>query len=61
LQQNKEEGRMARPKDKLAIITGAARGQGAETARLFLEEGAADVLTDMRSESAPALMGTFSE
>lgn len=33
--------------DKVAIITGAARGQGAATARLFAENGARLVLTDL--------------
>jgi 3alpha(or 20beta)-hydroxysteroid dehydrogenase len=32
---------------KVAIVTGAARGQGAAEARLFVEEGATVVLTDL--------------
>ena len=36
--------------DKVAIITGAARGQGAAEARLFAAEGAAVVLTDVQVE-----------
>jgi 3alpha(or 20beta)-hydroxysteroid dehydrogenase len=37
---------MDRLKNKVAIITGAARGQGEATARLFAAEGASVVLTD---------------
>ena len=36
--------------DKVAVITGAARGQGAAEARLFAAEGAAVVLTDVQVE-----------
>ena len=36
-----------RLKDKVAIVTGAASGMGAETARLFAREGARVTLTDM--------------
>jgi 3alpha(or 20beta)-hydroxysteroid dehydrogenase len=35
---------------KVAIVTGAARGIGAETARLFVREGARVVLGDVRDE-----------
>lgn len=38
-----------------AIITGAARGQGAAEARLFVEEGANVVLTDIAADSGEAL------
>jgi 3alpha(or 20beta)-hydroxysteroid dehydrogenase len=38
---------MGRLQDKIAIITGAARGQGEATARLFAAEGAKVVLTDL--------------
>src|ERR1700756_2541803 len=37
---------------KTAIITGAARGQGAAEARLFVDEGANVVLTDLNSDGA---------
>jgi 3alpha(or 20beta)-hydroxysteroid dehydrogenase len=36
--------------DKVAVITGGARGQGAAEARLFVAEGARVVLTDVRDE-----------
>ena len=35
---------------KIALITGAARGQGAAEARLFLREGASVVFSDIREE-----------
>ena len=38
---------MNRLHNKVAIITGAARGQGAAEARLFAAEGASVVLTDL--------------
>jgi len=38
---------MGRLSDKVAIITGAARGQGAAEARLFASEGARVVVTDV--------------
>ena len=38
---------MNRLKDKIAIITGAASGQGAAEAKLFASEGARVVLTDL--------------
>lgn len=45
-------GRLA---GKVAIVTGAARGTGASTARLFAEEGASVVLGDVRDEAGQAV------
>jgi len=56
---------MERLKGKVAIVTGAARGQGAVEARLFAAQGAALVVTDLRRDSgeatAAAVGGTFIE
>ena len=41
---------MPRLAGKTAIVTGAARGTGAEIARLFVEEGARVLLADVRDE-----------
>ena len=50
---------------RVAIVTGAARGQGAAEAALFAEEGATvivtDVLTDAGEKTAAAVGGTFVE
>jgi cyclopentanol dehydrogenase len=46
-QRNPLETLMHRLKDKVALITGAARGQGEAEARLFVREGARVMLTDM--------------
>ncbi len=39
---------------KVAIVTGAARGQGVATARLFVEQGAKVILTDILDEEGQA-------
>ncbi|MBO9648157.1 MAG: 3-oxoacyl-ACP reductase FabG [Variovorax sp.] len=41
-------------KDKVAIVTGSARGLGAATARRLAEEGAKVVITDINAELAQA-------
>jgi len=46
---------MARLRNKVAIITGAARGMGASHARIFAREGAQLVLTDLNAEAGTAL------
>jgi len=46
---------MGRVQDKVAIITGAASGLGAEDARLLASEGAKVVLTDINEEAGQAV------
>ncbi len=41
---------MGRLDDKVAIVTGAARGTGAQIAKLFVEEGARVLLADVQEE-----------
>ncbi len=46
---------MARLAGKVAIITGAASGLGAASARRFVEEGARVVITDLDDAAGQAL------
>ena len=46
---------MNRLKDKIAVITGAARGRGASHARGFIAEGARVILTDIEPKAGAAL------
>jgi len=54
---------MDRLKDKVCLITGAARGQGADEAELFVNEGAVvwltDVLDDEGEATAARVGGTY--
>lgn len=52
---------MARVQDKVVVITGAAQGMGAAHARLFIEEGANVVLTDLNEEKGKALAAELGE
>jgi 3alpha(or 20beta)-hydroxysteroid dehydrogenase len=46
---------MQRLANKIAIITGGARGMGAQTCRLFVEEGATVVIADLLETDGQAL------
>ena len=46
-------------KDKVAIVTGSARGLGAATARRLAEEGAKVVITDVLREQAAATVASL--
>lgn len=52
---------MNRLSEKVVIITGAAQGMGETHARLFLEEGAKVVLTDLNEEKGQALVTELGE
>lgn len=53
--------RMARLDGKVAIITGAASGQGAEEARVFAKEGAKVIATDMQVELLNDVVNSINE
>jgi len=46
---------------KVALITGAAHGMGAEEARLFAREGAKVVIADVREDDARKVEAEISE
>lgn len=48
---------MNRLQDKVAIVTGGAHGMGAATCRLFADEGAQVIVTDLDEEAGEALAG----
>ena len=52
---------MDRLKDKVAIITGGAAGMGEAHVRLFVEEGAKVVLTDINADQGQALADELGE
>lgn len=52
---------MARLKNKVVIVTGAAQGMGETHARKCLEEGAKVVLTDINAEKGQALAASLGE
>jgi len=56
-----EGGTGGRLKDKVAIVTGGARGIGAETVRAFVRERAKVVIADMLADAGDALAGELGE
>ena len=56
-----DTGRSGRIAGKVAIVTGSARGTGAVIARLFVEEGARVLVSDVRDEQGEALAGELGD
>ena len=54
-----EGGRLMRLENKVAVITGAASGFGAGTARLFAAEGAAVVVADISDETGESIVDSI--
>ena len=52
---------MGRLENKVAIITGAANGQGAVEAELFAKEGASVIATDLQEETLAALVESINK
>ncbi|GLZ84562.1 3-alpha-hydroxysteroid dehydrogenase [Metapseudomonas resinovorans] len=52
---------MQRLANKVAIITGGARGMGAQTSRLFVKEGATVVIADLLEDEGHALAAELGE
>src|SRR5207245_1783766 len=57
----REDRPMRRLQGKVALITGAARGQGAVEAERFVSEGAAVVVTDILDDDGEKLVATLGE